>query len=63
MPWAMDFDALTAVVKTDAALARYSVRRSLYAAHAHLTVGVAERNPDEVVSLIWEMVGRLKEPA
>jgi shikimate kinase len=40
--------------KTDMALERFSVRRSLYSAHAHLIVDVAERSPEETVSLISE---------
>ncbi len=40
--------------KTEQALERFSFRRSLYSAHAHLTVDVAERSPEEVVLLIGQ---------
>jgi len=49
--------------KTDVALARFTVRRSLYLAHAHLTVDVAQRSPGEVVLLICDTLSRLNEPA
>ena len=40
--------------KTELALERFSLRRSLYSAYAHLTVDVAERSPEEVVLLIGQ---------
>lgn len=42
--------------RTDIALARYSVRRSLYSAHAHLTINVAEQAPDEVALRICDAI-------
>lgn len=40
--------------RPDMALERFSVRHSLYSAHAHLIVDVTERSPEETVSLISE---------
>lgn len=45
---------------TEAALERFSFRRSLYSAHARLTVDVAERSPDEIVLQIAEAMVRHK---
>jgi len=45
--------------KPDIALARFSVRKSLYAAHAHMTVDVSEESPDEVVQEIFLEMGVL----
>ncbi len=47
--------------RPDIALARYSVRRLLYSAHAHLTIDVGEQTPDEVARRICDSMGRLKE--
>jgi shikimate kinase len=49
--------------KTEVAQARYSVRRELYAAQAHLIVDVAERSPEVIVSQIWRAMNGAKEPA
>ncbi|HEY1902313.1 MAG TPA: shikimate kinase [Terracidiphilus sp.] len=43
--------------KSDVALARFSARKSLYAAHAHVTVAVAEKSPAEVVQTILLAMG------
>jgi shikimate kinase len=40
----------------EVALARYAARRSLYAAHAHLTVTVSDRRPDEIASQILSVI-------
>jgi shikimate kinase len=48
---------------TDMALARFSARRSLYSAHADLTIDVAEPSPDGIVSLICETMRGLREQA
>jgi shikimate kinase len=47
--------------KTDVAQARYSVRRELYSAQAHLIVDVAERSPEAIALQIWQAVCRCKE--
>lgn len=47
--------------RTDVALARYSVRRSLYGAHAHLTINVAEEAPGDIALRICDAVGLPKE--
>jgi shikimate kinase len=40
--------------RTDVARARYAARRSLYSAHAHLTIDVAEQAPDYVARRICD---------
>jgi shikimate kinase len=47
--------------KRDVAMERFTVRRSLYSVHAHLTVDVAHRSPGEVALLIMEAMGALNE--
>lgn len=46
--------------RTDIARARYAARRSLYSAHAHLTIDVAEQAPDDVALRICDAMGRLR---
>jgi shikimate kinase len=47
--------------KTDVARARFSARRSLYTAHAQLTVDVTERTPDEVTLIIRDTMARRRQ--
>jgi shikimate kinase len=47
--------------KTEVARARFSARRSLYAAYAHLKVDVTERTPDEVTLIICDTMARRRQ--
>jgi shikimate kinase len=46
--------------KTGLARARFSARRSLYAAHAHLTMDAAEHSPGEIALRICDALKQLK---